>query len=74
MYESIMNIAGQLKKEHALATGLWQGIPMAYLLVDTKERAISTNQATLDMLEIDGTVQASLGKTLAELFLQRTRA
>ncbi len=64
----INDIAAQLKKEHALATGLWQGIPMAYLMVDTKERAISTNQATLDMLEIDGTVSGALGKTLAELF------
>ena len=41
---------------------------MPYLLVDTKERALSTNKACLGMLEIDDSVESCLGKTLAELF------
>lgn len=48
--------------------GILSGMPLAYLLVDVNERATHTNQECLDMLEIDGPVEACLGKTLAELF------
>lgn len=41
---------------------------MPYLLVDVQERATGTNQACLDMLQIDDDVENCLGKTLAELF------
>ena len=57
-----------LKFERGLARGVFQGLPMPYLLVDAQERTTSTNQACLDMLEIDGSVESCLGKTLAELF------
>ncbi|MCD7983902.1 MAG: PAS domain-containing protein, partial [Desulfovibrio sp.] len=57
-----------LKFERGLSRGVFQGLPMPYLLVDTQERTTSTNQACLDMLEIDDSVESCLGKTLAELF------
>ena len=41
---------------------------MPYLIVDVQERVVRTNQATLDMLEIEGPVENCLGKTLAEVF------
>ena len=59
---------GALKFERGLSRGVFQGLPMPYLLVDTQERTTSTNQACLDMLEIDDSVESCLGKTLAELF------
>lgn len=59
---------GALKFERGLSRGVFQGLPMPYLLVDTQERTTSTNQACLDMLEIDDSVKSCLGKTLAELF------
>ena len=66
--EGLHDLQKIIRHEHSLATGLWRGIPMAYLLVDTKERAIGTNQTCLDMLEITDSVQKCLGKTLSELF------
>ena len=48
--------------------GILRGLPMPYLLVDSKERALSTNRACLTMLEIDDSIESCLGKTLAELF------
>lgn len=54
--------------DRGLAHGIFRGLPMPYLCVDTQEKAIFLNQACLDMLEIDGPVEACLGKTLAELF------
>jgi diguanylate cyclase (GGDEF)-like protein/PAS domain S-box-containing protein len=43
-------------------------LPMPYLLVDTHERVVQTNQACLDMLEIDGPVESCYGQTLAQVF------
>ena len=64
----VTKLAKTLKEESGLLKGILEDIPMPYLLVDTKERTTSTNQACLDMLEIDGKVASCLGKTLAELF------
>ena len=62
----------ELRLEHhnaqAYKYGILTGIPMPYLLVDSNERALSTNQACLNMLEIDDSIESCLGKTLAELF------
>ena len=52
----------------SLSLGVFRGLPMPYLCVDVQEKAIFLNQACLDMLEIDGPVEACLGKTLSELF------
>ena len=57
-----------LKFERGLNLGVFNGLPMPFLLVDAQEKTTRTNQACLDMLEIDGRVEDCLGKTLAELF------
>ncbi len=56
------------KHDREYKEGILRGLPMPYLLVDTKERALSTNRACLGMLEIDDSIESCLGKTLAELF------
>ena len=66
--KAVQGVVSALKKERGLAKGILKGLPMPYLLVDTKERAVSTNEACLKMLEINDSVQHCLGKTLAELF------
>lgn len=66
--ESMLRVLRELKFERGLARGVFQGLPMPYLLVDVQERATGTNQACLDMLQIDDDVENCLGKTLAELF------
>ena len=59
--DDLRRVTGQLH-------GILAGIPMPYLLVAAEERALSTNQDCLNMLEIDNSIDACLGKTLAELF------
>ncbi len=66
--EDLERVRQSFKFERGLARGVFQHLPMPYLLVDAKERTTATNQACLNMLEIDDTVQQCLGKTLAELF------
>ncbi|WP_034632174.1 methyl-accepting chemotaxis protein [Maridesulfovibrio bastinii] len=51
-----------------LCEGILKGLPTPYLLVDTEEKTLYTNRETLNMLEIDGSVESQLGKTLAHLF------
>ncbi len=63
--EEVRNV---LKFERGLNNGLFKGLPMPFLLVDVQEKTTRTNQACLDMLEIDARVEDCLGKTLAELF------
>ncbi len=55
-------------KYQDLCDSIVQGLPTAFLLVDTEERALATNRETLEMLEIDGSVESQLGKTLADIF------
>ncbi|MCA1945273.1 MAG: methyl-accepting chemotaxis protein [Desulfovibrio sp.] len=61
-------IVAMAKHDKGLNQGILRGLPMPYLLVDTQERALHINQACLDMLEIDGPMEACHGKTLAEVF------
>jgi methyl-accepting chemotaxis protein len=65
---ALQDLANGLAHNKALANGILEGLPMAFLLVDTEERALFTNQHTLDMLQIDGKVENQLGHTLAEIF------
>lgn len=65
---ALQTLSTTLHHEKGLSRGVFSGLPMPYLCVDTREKAIFLNQACLDMLEIDGPVEACLGKTLAELF------
>ncbi|WP_045220205.1 methyl-accepting chemotaxis protein [Desulfonatronum thioautotrophicum] len=57
-----------LKHEKGLSRGIIEGLPMPFLLVDTKERATFSNQACMDMLQIDGPPEKQYGRTLAEIF------
>ena len=57
-----------LKFERGLVRGVFDGLPIPFLLVNANEKTTRTNQACLDMLQIDGRVEDCLGKTLAELF------
>ncbi len=67
-YAAAHEIAAGLRHAGGVLHGILTGMPLPYLLVDAQEKATSTNQACLDMLEIDGPVKNCLGKTLAELF------
>ncbi len=64
----IATLAELYTKNTGFFKGIVQGLPMPFLLVDTKERALFTNQATLDMLQIDGTIEDQLGRTLSDIF------
>ncbi len=68
IYAAAQEIAASLRHTDGVLHGILTGMPLPYLLVDANERATSTNQACLDMLEINGPVKDCLGKTLAELF------
>ncbi len=48
--------------------GILEGIHVPFLLVDTDERVIFTNDLALKMLEIDGAKEKQYGRTLAEVF------
>ena len=52
----------------SLSNSILNSIPMPFLLVDTNECVVKTNQACLDMLEIDGDVECCYGRTLADIF------
>lgn len=62
------DLVAALKREKGLVKGIIEGLPVPFLLVNTQEEAIFTNQACLDMVELDGAPQAQLGRTLAEIF------
>lgn len=68
IHEAMQRVLRELRFERGLARGVFQGLPMPYLLVDAQERATATNQACLDMLQIGQSIESCLGKTLAELF------
>ena len=68
LFASLEDLRQVFKNDKEYKEGILRGLPMPYLLVDTKERALSTNRACLGMLEIDDSVESCLGKTLADLF------
>lgn len=66
--DTLRELTKNLDKYKGLAEGIIEGLPMPFLLVDTDERALFTNQATLDMVQAEGKVEDHLGRTLAEIF------
>ena len=68
LFASLDDLRQVYKYDKEYKQGILRGLPMPFLLVDTKERALSTNRECLTMLEIDGSIESCLGKTLAELF------
>jgi methyl-accepting chemotaxis protein len=61
-------LSAELKHQTGLAQGILGGLPMPFLLVDEKERAVCSNQDCLTMLELDGRPQDYYGQTLAQIF------
>ncbi|SDB03295.1 methyl-accepting chemotaxis sensory transducer with Pas/Pac sensor [Desulfonatronum thiosulfatophilum] len=68
LFSGIENVAHALKHEKGMNKGIIEGLPTPFLLVDVKERALFTNQACLDMLQIEGPPEKQYGRTLAEIF------
>ena len=48
--------------------GILSGVHVPFLLVDTNERVLATNDPLMRMLEIDGSKERQHGRTLAEVF------
>lgn len=67
-YRALHGFMLKARRESGLLHGVFAGLPMPYLLVDAHEKTISTNQFLLDMVEIDGSIESCLGRTLADLF------
>jgi len=65
---ALRELTDSFTRYKGLCEGVISGLPVPFLLVDTEERTLHTNQATLDMLEVDGSVEQQLGRTLAEIF------
>jgi methyl-accepting chemotaxis protein len=66
--EPLAKLAENMRTTCGFLTGITQGLPIPFLLVDTKERTLYTNEATMRMLEIDTLPASQLGRTLAEIF------
>ncbi len=66
--QTAWDVEKTLRRYRGMAYGIVHGMPMPYLLVDTEERALFTNNLCLKMLEIDDSVENCRGKTLATLF------
>ncbi len=58
----------ELKHQTGLAQGILGGLPMPFLLVDQKERAVCSNKECLEMLELSGRPEDYYGQTLAQIF------
>ncbi len=65
---SIKELIAELRRQKGLVHGVLGGLPMPFLLVDTKERTLMTNKATMEMLEIDSPPESQYGRTLSEVF------
>jgi len=61
-------LSAELKHQTGLAQGILGGLPMPFLLVDEKERAVCSNIDCLKMLELDGRPEDYYGQTLAQIF------
>jgi methyl-accepting chemotaxis protein len=57
-----------LKHQRGLAQGILGGLPVPFLLVDEKERAVFSNRECLEMLELSGRPEDYYGQTLAQIF------
>ncbi|WP_300162226.1 methyl-accepting chemotaxis protein [Solidesulfovibrio sp.] len=64
----LADLAETTRTTRGFLSGILDGLPIPYLLVDLKERTLHTNQATMRMLELDTPPSSQLGRTLAEVF------
>lgn len=65
---AVQSLADAFLREAGMKQGIVEGLPVPFLLVDTKERALFTNQECMEMLQIDESPQSQYGRTLAEIF------
>ncbi len=66
--KNLNELAETTRTTRGFLSGILDGLPIPYLLVDLKERTLHTNQATMRMLELDTPPSSQLGRTLAEVF------
>ena len=66
--DSIVKLMREIRRRKGLSLAILKGLPMPFLLVDKEERVMMTNQATMDMLQIDSAPETQQGRTLAEVF------
>lgn len=66
--QSLDALVNEIRRQKGLVQGVLVGLPMPYLLTDTKERVVMTNKETMDMLQIDRAPETQHGRTLAEVF------
>lgn len=63
--EEFTSIAQAARQDRGLFYAVLRCMPMPYLLVDESERVLQTNEALLQMLQIEGSVNDCVGKKLA---------
>lgn len=68
LWPAIKNLSEAFLREAGMKKGIIEGLPTPFLLVDTEERTMFTNQACMDMVEISSTPKSQYGKTLSEIF------
>ncbi|WP_236615075.1 methyl-accepting chemotaxis protein [Desulfovibrio sp. X2] len=66
--QGLARVVDELKKAKGLSRGILDGLPTPFLLVDENERAVASNKACMEMLEIDTPPEKQYGRTLAEIF------
>jgi len=66
--KAVAELAEAMHTTQGFLTGITGGLPIPFLLVDTDERVLFTNEATMRMVEIDQPPSSQLGRTLAEVF------
>lgn len=68
LHKALGELFAEIKNQKGTVKSILGGLPVPYLMVDAEERTISTNQATMDMLEIDEAPTSQYGKTLGDVF------
>ena len=68
IHDAQVRMVNELKLRIGAAEGILDGLPVPYLMVDTKECVVRTNKACMAMLELDGGVETTYGRTLGDVF------
>jgi len=66
--QNVTAMVAELKNKLGMSQGLMHGMTVPCIVVDTNERITFINQPCLDMLELDGTPESLLGKSMAQVF------
>ena len=68
LFDALETLRVRSKSNYDWLQGLLTGIYVPFLLVDTDEKIVFTNDLLIDLLEIDGDKGKQYGRTLAEVF------